>query len=235
MPTSTRTASPRAPSGSGIYTPLIQCALRSRCDEARRRRRRGVLFFASAALAPAAADPVHQRRLGEDPASSPSRRRPARAPQAVLDRTIEAEDDHPADPDVELVQTSIPGEGDTSFQILQSAAQRAARQQRDDDGPPEVRRSTSTRPDDRARDGPRSRSRPTATTSRCPRPPASASNGLNVIVSRRRPRPTSTRRPRPSSLRSRTSPTSPTSRATSSRRRPRSRSPSTRTRPSRSG
>ncbi len=42
---------------------------------------------------------------------------------AVLERTIQAETILLADPDVELVQTSIPAEGDTSSQVFQSALQ----------------------------------------------------------------------------------------------------------------
>ncbi len=59
--------------------------------------------------------------------SSTSRRRPARARSAVRDRAAEAEAPHPADDEVELVQTTVPPEGDTGFRTLVSAqAGRAA-------------------------------------------------------------------------------------------------------------
>src|SRR6185436_9478773 len=41
--------------------------------------------------------------------------------EAVLERAIEAETILDADEDVELIQTSIPGEGDTSFQTIIAA------------------------------------------------------------------------------------------------------------------
>ena len=92
-------------------------------DQARRRRRRGhpVLRLGCPRAAPA--DPVHQRRLRGDPRSSRSRRRPARRSAAVLEQTIQAETILLADAEVELVQTSIPAEGDTSSQVFQSALQ----------------------------------------------------------------------------------------------------------------
>ena len=82
---------------------------------------------------------------------------------------------------VDLVQTTIPGEGDTGFQTLAAAHERPARQQRPDDRAARRRRRPQR---GRARPSrtPWRRSRPTATTSRSPRRRASPRNGLTVIV-----------------------------------------------------
>ena len=91
---------------------------------------------------------------------------------AVLERAIEAETILLADPEVELVQTSVPGEGDTSFGTVTAAFSgrpansatltvRLERRRR-----PRRRTPSSSRP-------PSPRSRPTATTSPSPRRPGS--------------------------------------------------------------
>ena len=125
---STRTASRRARSGSAPTRPRITFALRSRWTKLGRRRgrRRPVLRLAGArrrCCRPSSSTPAPRRS-----SRSPSRRRPARAPRPSSSRPIEAEDD-PRSPiaDVELVQTSIPGEGDTSFQTIVAALTAASR------------------------------------------------------------------------------------------------------------
>ena len=92
-------------------------------DEARRGRRRRRSCSSPRppsrrCCRPSSSTPGPRRR-----SSSRSRRRPARAPRPSSTKTIEAETILLADPDVELVQTSIPAEGDTSSQVFQSALQ----------------------------------------------------------------------------------------------------------------
>ena len=159
---------------------------------------------------------------------SASRRRPARRSEAVLERAIEAEAILVADPDVELIQTSIPGEGDTSFQTIIAAQS----------GRPANSATMTVRLDPTA-----DLAEKTAEFSAALEPVKTdgydvqvseaagfTSNGLNVIVSAEdRGRSSTDDRGRRRRAR-RTTPTWPTSRATWSRPRPRSRSPSTRPR-----
>ena len=80
----------------------------------------GVLFFASLALVPLL--PTQFINAGSEKILQVSVAPPTGATsEAVLARAIEAEGIVRADPDVELVQTSIPGEGDTSFQTIIAA------------------------------------------------------------------------------------------------------------------
>ena len=109
------TASPRI-----VLDPRLHAAHHVRCATAERSSpcsasRRAVLRLADARRP--TADPVHQRRLGEDPAgelvppAAPAHRR-------CSSEAIEAETILDAQPDVETVQTSVPGEGDAGFQTV---------------------------------------------------------------------------------------------------------------------
>ena len=156
--------------------------LRSRWTQARHGRpgRRPVRRVAGPR--PAAADPVHQRRLGEDPAGQ--RRAADRGDVRGRPRAGHRGRRHrlAADPDVELVQTSIPGEGDTSFQTIIAAQS----------GRPANSATLTVRLEHDGRPG---RRRPTR--SRTPLAPVKTdgydvqvseaagftSNGLNIIVS----------------------------------------------------
>ena len=95
-----------------IWVPAVHADHQGRpaleVDRARRRRvvRRAVLRLAGPRAAPA--DPVHQRRLGEDPAGQ--RRASDRGDVRGRPRARHRGRGHrPGRPDVELVQTSIPG------------------------------------------------------------------------------------------------------------------------------
>jgi hypothetical protein len=82
----------------------------------------GILFFASLALAPLL--PTQFINAGSEKTLIVTVAPPAGASSAaVLAKTIQAETILRADPGVELVQTSIPAEGDTSSQVFQSALQ----------------------------------------------------------------------------------------------------------------
>jgi HAE1 family hydrophobic/amphiphilic exporter-1 len=81
-----------------------------------------ILFFASAALAPLL--PTQFINAGAEATLIVTVSPPTGATSAsVLDKTVQAETILLADPEVELVQTSIPAEGDTSSQVFQSALQ----------------------------------------------------------------------------------------------------------------
>ena len=81
-----------------------------------------MLFFASAALAPLL--PTQFINAGSEKTLIVTIAPPTGASSAaVLDKTVQAETILLADPAVELVQTSIPAEGDTSSQVFQSALQ----------------------------------------------------------------------------------------------------------------
>ena len=106
-----------------LYDPAIRFVLRSRWTKvgtvvASRR-----LFVASITHRAAPADGLHRLGLGEDRSRSPSRRRPAPSSEQVLERAAKAEAILLADPDVELVATSVPGEGDAGFQTVLAAQQ----------------------------------------------------------------------------------------------------------------
>ena len=82
-----------------------------------------MLFLATAALAPllptafinAGSEKILQVTIAP-PAGSSS--------QAVLDQAVQAEEILAADPNVELVQSSIPGEGEAGFQTVVAVHER---------------------------------------------------------------------------------------------------------------
>ncbi len=105
-----------------IYTPIIGFVLRSRVTKLGVVAAATILFFLSAALAPLL--PTQFINAGSEKTLIVTVAPPSGASSAaVLQRTIQAETILLADPSVELVQTSIPAEGDTSSQVFQSALQ----------------------------------------------------------------------------------------------------------------
>jgi HAE1 family hydrophobic/amphiphilic exporter-1 len=102
------------------YTPAITAVLRSRWTALGTVALAGVLFVASLALVPLL--PTQFINAGSEKILQVSVAPPTGATsEAVLERAIEAETILAADEDVELIQTSIPGEGDTSFQTIIAA------------------------------------------------------------------------------------------------------------------
>ena len=102
------------------YTPTIKFVLRNRWTKLGVVGVSAVLFFASLALAPLL--PTQFINAGSEKTLVVTVAPPAGASSdAVLAKAIEAETILLADPAVELVQTSIPGEGDTSSQAFLSA------------------------------------------------------------------------------------------------------------------
>jgi len=105
-----------------LYTPIITFVLRGRLTKLSVVVVAAVLFFASAALAPLL--PTQFINAGSEKTLIVTIAPPTGASSsAVLEKTIQAETILLADPAVELVQTSIPAEGDTSSQVFQSALQ----------------------------------------------------------------------------------------------------------------
>ena len=105
-----------------VYTPAIRFALRGRATKLGVVAVAAILFFASAALAPLL--PTQFINAGSEATLIVTIAPPTGASSAaVLEQTIQAETILLADPEVELVQTSIPAEGDTSSQVFQSALQ----------------------------------------------------------------------------------------------------------------
>jgi HAE1 family hydrophobic/amphiphilic exporter-1 len=103
-----------------IYTPVIQFVLRGRWTKVAVVAVAAVLFVLSAALAPLL--PTQFINAGSEKTLIVTVVPPTGASSdAVLAKAIEAETILLADDDVELVQTSIPGEGDTSSQAFLSA------------------------------------------------------------------------------------------------------------------
>ncbi len=103
-----------------LYTPVVTWVLHTRWSALGVVLLSGVLFVASLALVPLL--PTQFINAGGEKVLQVSIAPPAGASsEAVLDQAIEAETIIDADPDVELVQTSIPGEGDTSFQTILAA------------------------------------------------------------------------------------------------------------------
>ncbi len=102
------------------YTPSIKFALRNRWTEVAIVAGAIVLFVATSALAPllptafinAGSEKILQVTVAPPPGSGS---------EAVLARTIKAEEILTADENVLLVQTSIPGEGDSGFQTVVAA------------------------------------------------------------------------------------------------------------------
>jgi hydrophobic/amphiphilic exporter-1 (mainly G- bacteria), HAE1 family len=102
------------------YTPTIKWVLRSRWTAAAVVAAAGALFVASLALVPLL--PTQFINAGSEKILQVSVAPPTGATsEAVLERAIEAETILGEDEDVELIQTSIPGEGDTSFQTILAA------------------------------------------------------------------------------------------------------------------
>ena len=103
-----------------LYTPVITMVLRSRWTALGTVVVSGVLFLASLTLVSQL--PTQFINAGSEKILQVSVAPPSGASsEAVLEQAIEAETILDADPDVELVQTSIPGEGDTSFQTIIAA------------------------------------------------------------------------------------------------------------------
>ena len=102
------------------YTPTIRWVLRSRWTSLAVLGIAAILFVASTALAPLL--PTQFINAGAEKTLLVTVSPPTGATSdAVLDRAIQAETILLADPAVKLVQTSIPGEGDSSSQAFQSA------------------------------------------------------------------------------------------------------------------
>ncbi|MGZ9277264.1 MAG: efflux RND transporter permease subunit, partial [Candidatus Limnocylindrales bacterium] len=103
-----------------LYDPTIRLVLRSRWTAIATVVVSGVLFVASLGLVSSL--PTQFINAGSEKILQVSVAPPTGATsEAVLDRAILAEGIVIADPDVELVQTSIPGDGDTSFQTIIAA------------------------------------------------------------------------------------------------------------------
>ncbi len=103
-----------------LYTPTITGVLRSRWTALGVVALSGILFFASLALVPLL--PTQFINAGSEKILQVSIAPPTGATsEAVLERAIEAEAILGEIEDVELIQTSIPGEGDTSFQTIIAA------------------------------------------------------------------------------------------------------------------
>ena len=214
-----------------LYMPLITFTLRSKWTALGVVAFAGILFFASLSLVSQL--PTQFINAGSEKLLQVSVAPPSGASsEAVLERAIEAETILDADEDVELIQTSIPGEGDTSFQTIiaaqsgrpaNSATMTVRLKPTVDLAEKTAEFSTALEP-----------IKTDGYDVQVSEAAGFTSNGLNIIVSAEDP---SRWRPRqlPSWPRSKTTRRSPTSRATWSRRRPRSRSRSTRPRPSPSG
>ena len=103
-----------------LYTPIITNVLRSRWTAIGVVVLSGIMFVASLALVPLL--PTQFINAGSEKILQVSIAPPSGASsETVLERAIEAETILDADPDVVLIQTSIPGEGDTSFQTIIAA------------------------------------------------------------------------------------------------------------------
>ena len=102
------------------YTPTIVFALKSRWTKLGVLAIAAVLFVVTTSLAPLL--PTQFINAGSEKILAITIAPPTGASSAaVLAKSIEAEDILLADPEVVLVQTTVPGEGDTSFQVFQSA------------------------------------------------------------------------------------------------------------------
>ncbi len=103
-----------------IYTPIIRFVLRSRWTKLGTVVMAGVLFFVSLSLVPLL--PTQFINAGSEKILQVSLAPPAGASsEVVLEEAIKAEGILSADDDITLIQTSIPGEGDTSFQTIIAA------------------------------------------------------------------------------------------------------------------
>lgn len=102
------------------YTPTIKFALRSRATKWAIVVGATALFAVSMAIVPLL--PTQFINAGSEKILAVTVAPPAGASsEAVLERAIEAEEILLADPEVEIVQTSVPGEGDTSFGTVTAA------------------------------------------------------------------------------------------------------------------
>jgi HAE1 family hydrophobic/amphiphilic exporter-1 len=102
------------------YTPTIQFALRSRATKWGIMAGATALFAVSMAIVPLL--PTQFINAGSEKILQITVAPPAgTSSEAVLERAIEAETILLADPEVETVQTSVPGEGDTSFGTVTAA------------------------------------------------------------------------------------------------------------------
>ena len=105
-----------------LYTPVLKLALRSRLTRWATMGIALVLFLASLSLV--SQIPTQFLDTGSEAILAVTVSPPAGASSAaVLDRTKQVETLLLADPDVKLVQTSIPGDADTGAQTLQAAFQ----------------------------------------------------------------------------------------------------------------
>ena len=103
-----------------VYTPTIKFALRGRATKLGVLLVSTVLFVATLALVPSI--PTQFINTGSQKVLQVSVSPPSGTPSnAVLDRAIQAEGIIKANPAVTLVQTTVPGEGDTGFQTLSAA------------------------------------------------------------------------------------------------------------------
>jgi HAE1 family hydrophobic/amphiphilic exporter-1 len=102
------------------YTPTIKLALRSRATKWGIVAGATALFAISMAIVPLL--PTQFINAGSEKILAVTVAPPAgTSSEAVLERAIEAEEILLADPEVEVVQTSVPGEGDTSFGTVTAA------------------------------------------------------------------------------------------------------------------
>ena len=105
-----------------VYTPLIGGALRNRWTKLATLGISAALFFASLTLVGGL--PTQFINAGSEKILQVTLIPPAGASsQTVLERAIQAETILLAQPDVEVVQTSVPGEGDTGFGTIIAALQ----------------------------------------------------------------------------------------------------------------
>ena len=103
-----------------LYTPTILFALRSRATKFGVLGVAAILFVLAMSLVSSL--PTQFINAGSEKILQVSIAPPSGTPSdVVLATAIEAETIIDADPDVELIQTSIPGEGDTSFQTIIAA------------------------------------------------------------------------------------------------------------------
>ena len=105
-----------------LYDPAIRFVLRSRWTRVGTVLVAAALFVASLALVPLL--PTSFIDSGSEKIAQVTVAPPTGASsEQVLDRAAEAEEILMADPDVELVATTVPGEGDTGFQTVLAAQQ----------------------------------------------------------------------------------------------------------------
>lgn len=102
------------------YTPTITFALRGRWTKIGVIAMAAILFVVTTAIVPSL--PTQFINAGSEKILAVTIAPPTGASsEAVLAKSVEAEAILLADDDVKLVQTTVPGDGDTSFQVFQSA------------------------------------------------------------------------------------------------------------------